>query len=110
MTKSKEYKAVKNFLHNELQISKEMIVDIVKAELEPAFIKVLHNTYGATSIRNIVRNLLREEIIGNRCDFYRTLEHEVGKELERILKEEFKVVLVQKTNQDNDINNNDLPK
>ena len=96
MTKSKEYKAVRNFLHNELQISKEMIVDIVKAELESVLTRVIYNTYGATSIRNIVRNLLREEIIGNRYDFYRTLEHEVGKELERIIKEEFKVVLIQK--------------
>lgn len=95
MTKSKEYKAVRNFLHNELQISKEMIVDIVKAELEPILTRVTYDTYGTTSMR-IVRKLLKEEIIGDRYGFYGVLEHEVRKELERILKEEFKVVFVQK--------------
>ncbi|HCZ20631.1 MAG TPA: hypothetical protein DHU85_03805 [Porphyromonadaceae bacterium] len=97
MSKSKEYKAIKNFLHNELQISKEMIVDIVKDELEPLLLKTLRNTYGTHDMRSIIRCLLKEEIVGNRYSFYGALEHEVNKILAELLKEEFEVSIVRKT-------------
>lgn len=46
MSKSKEYKAIKNYIHNELGLTKE---DIIK-ELDPILKRIMHqymnNAYG----------------------------------------------------------------
>ena len=33
MSKSKEYRDIKNFIHNELGVSKQVLVDLIKDEL-----------------------------------------------------------------------------
>lgn len=96
MSKSKEYKAVKNFLHNELQISKEMIVDIVKDEVKAIVLKTIRNTYGAHDIESVVKQALRWEITGDRRDVLWAFDNEVRKMMSEIVKEEFEVSIVQK--------------
>ncbi|GAA6434529.1 hypothetical protein K140096H11_30230 [Bacteroides intestinalis] len=98
MSKSKEYKAVKNFLHNELQISREMIVDIVKDEVKSIVLKTIRNTYGANDIESVVKQTLRWEIVGARQDVLWAFENEVRKMMSEIVKKEFEVSIVQKVN------------
>lgn len=98
MSKSKEYKAVKNFLHNELGITKEMIVEIVKDEVKSIVLKTIHDTYGADSIESVVKKTLRWEIMGDRQDVIWAFENEVRKMMSEIVKKEFEVSIVQKVN------------
>lgn len=54
MSKSKEYKAIKNYIHNDLKLSREVLIDIVKEEVRDIAIKVIKNTYGTNDIESVV--------------------------------------------------------
>lgn len=43
---SKEYKAVKNYIHNELGLTKENIINIIRPEIRQYVERCMRNTYG----------------------------------------------------------------
>lgn len=43
---SKEYKAVKNYIHNELGLTKEDIINVIRPEIRQYIERCMRNTYG----------------------------------------------------------------
>lgn len=43
---SKEYKAVKNYIHNELGLTKENIINVIRPEIRQCIERCMRNTYG----------------------------------------------------------------
>lgn len=63
MSKSKEYKAIKNYIHNELKLTKEDIREIMIPIIREEVKRVFHNTYGNdVSLDNWIRCMVSDEI------------------------------------------------
>lgn len=63
MSRSKEYKAVKNYIHNELGLSKEDIREMIKPEIKNEVMRCFKNTYGRdTDIEGWIRHMVKDEI------------------------------------------------
>lgn len=68
MSRSKEYRAVKNYIHNELKLSKEDIREIILPLVKREAIRIFRNTYGDdVNIENFIRCMVTDEI--KRHDF-----------------------------------------
>ena len=81
MTKSKEYKAIKNFIHNELNITKEDIVKEIKPYVKKVVERCLNNTYGSDNdIEDWIRRMVEDEIKRVDYDFVRRMYKEVLKD------------------------------
>lgn len=52
MSASKEYKAIKNFIINDLQISKETIIKIIREKVRSTIKEVIRNSYGYSLLYN----------------------------------------------------------
>lgn len=101
MSKSKEYKAVKNYIHNELGITKELIIAIVKEQVQNVVVKTINNSYGGSDVATVVKSVLRQEIIGNHSDVVWAFEGELRKMMSEIVRNEFEVSIKQKEGCDN---------
>ena len=63
MSRSKEYKAVKNYIHNELGLSRDYIREIMIPLIKEEVSRVFRNTYGDdVSLENWIRNMVNDEI------------------------------------------------
>lgn len=63
MSKSKEYKTIKNYIHNELKLTKEDIREIMIPIIREEVKRVFHNTYGNdVSLDNWIRCMVSDEI------------------------------------------------
>lgn len=63
MSKSKEYKTIKNYIHNELKLTKEDIREIMIPIIREEVKRVFHNTYGNDiSLDNWIRCMVSDEI------------------------------------------------
>ena len=63
MSKSKEYKAIKNYIHNELGLTKEDIREIILPTIKEEVKRVFRNTYGNDAdLENWVRCTVSNEI------------------------------------------------
>jgi len=63
MSRSKEYKAVKNYIHNELGLSRDYIREIMIPLIKEEVNRVFRNTYGDdVSLENWIRNMVNDEI------------------------------------------------
>lgn len=68
MSRSKEYKTIKNYIHNELGLSKEDIREIISPFIKEEVKRVFRNTYGCDAdIENWIRRMVSDEI--KRHDF-----------------------------------------
>lgn len=62
---SKEYKAIKNYIHNELGLTKEDIINAIRSDIRQYVEKCMRNTYGDDDnlerwIKVMVENKLKE--------------------------------------------------
>lgn len=74
MSKSKEYKAIKNYIHNELGITKEDIIKDIKPLIEQIIKRYMHNTYGYDNdIEGWIRRMVENEIKKVDYDFVRRM-------------------------------------
>lgn len=74
MSKSKEYKAIKNYIHNELGITKEDIVKEIRPLLKQLLYQYMHNTYGSDNyLEGWVRYMVEDEIKRVGYDFVREM-------------------------------------
>lgn len=97
MSKSKEYKAIKNYIHNELGLTKE---DIIK-ELDPILKRIMHqymnNAYGCDNdLEGWVKHTVEAEIKRVGYDFVRdmylnALKHTIADSLEITIRHKEKV-------------------
>lgn len=79
MSTSKEYKAVRNCILNELHLTKEDIIKNIESLLEKLVKRCMHNTYGGNNqIENWIRCMVNDELKQRNYGF-----------VERISKEEF---------------------
>lgn len=63
MSKSKEYKAIRNYIHNELKLTKKDIREIMIPIIREEVNRVFHNTYGNdVSLDNWIRCMVSDEI------------------------------------------------
>lgn len=46
MSRSKKYKAIKNYIHNELGLTKEDIINAIRSDIRQYVEKCMNNTYG----------------------------------------------------------------
>lgn len=68
MSRSKEHKAIKNYIHNELGLSRDAIREIMVPLIKEEVNRVFHYTYGDdVSLGNLIRNMVNDEI--KRRDF-----------------------------------------
>lgn len=63
---SKEYKAIKNYIHNELGLTKEDIINAIRSDIRQYVEKCMHNTYGDDNnikrwIEVMVENKLKQK-------------------------------------------------
>lgn len=76
------YREVKNYIHNELKLTKEDIKDIIVSIVKEEVKRIFHNTYGDdVNIERWIRCMVSDEIKKN-CDFLmiRNLCREIIKE------------------------------
>ena len=62
---SKEYKAIKNYIHNELGLTKEDIINAIRSDIRQYVERCMRNTYGDDNnlerwIKVMVENKLKE--------------------------------------------------
>lgn len=63
MSTSKEYKAVRNCILNELHLTKEDIIKNIESLLEKLVKRCMHNTYGGNNqIENWIRCMVNDEL------------------------------------------------
>lgn len=63
MSTSKEYKAVRNCILNELHLTKEDIIKNIEPLLEKLVKRCMHNTYGGNNqIENWIRCMVNDEL------------------------------------------------
>lgn len=63
MSKSKEYKAIKNYIHNELGLSKQDIINEIRPLLPKLMKSYINGTYGSDSdIENWIKFTVRDEV------------------------------------------------
>lgn len=78
MNRSKEYKAVKNYIHNELGLSRNAIREIMLPLIKEEVNRVFHYTYGDdVSLGNLIRNMVNDEIKRGNFNIVRLLCKEV---------------------------------
>lgn len=78
---SKEYKSIKNYIHNELGLTKDDIIKYVQPYIKEKVEKCIYNTYGSDDhIEGWIRNIVRAEIQRVDFRFIRDLYKEVLKE------------------------------
>lgn len=62
---SKEYKAIKNYIHNELGLTKEDIINVIRSDIRQHVERCMRNTYGDDNnlerwIKVMVENKLKQ--------------------------------------------------
>lgn len=74
MSKSKEYKAIKNYIHNELGLTKEDIVKEIEPLLKQLIYQYMHNVYGRNNdLEGWIRCMVESEIKRASYDFVREI-------------------------------------
>lgn len=96
MRASKNYLAIKNFIHNDLGVSKELIVGIIKEEMHESIKEVIRNTYGRNDLESIIRNILIQELGIRGRDVSYAMSRIVENKIKDLVEKEFTVSLVRK--------------
>lgn len=99
MSKSKEYKAIKNYIHNELGITKEDIVKEIRPLLKQLLYQYMHNTYGSDNdLEGWVRYMVADEIKRVGYDFVREMYSDA---LKKTIADSLEIVVRPKKNNSN---------
>ena len=56
------YVAIKNYIKNELQITRENIVDIIREEVNKEIPRIINNTYKDEGIKQSIDNLIVNKV------------------------------------------------
>lgn len=81
MSASKEYKAVRNCILNELHLTKEDIIKNIEPLLEKLVKRCMHNTYGGNNqIENWIRCMVNDELKQRNYGFVERISKEVIKD------------------------------
>lgn len=81
MRTSKEYKAVRNYILNELHLTKEDIIKNIEPLLEKLVKRCMHNTYGGNNqIENWIRCMVNDELKQRNYGFVERICKEVIKD------------------------------
>lgn len=81
MSTSKEYKAVRNCILNELHLTKEDIIKNIESLLEKLVKQCMHNTYGGNNqIENWIRCMVNDELKQRNYGFVERISKEVIKD------------------------------
>lgn len=97
MSKSKEYKAIKNYIHNELGLTKEDIVKEIEPLLKQLIYQYMNNAYGCDNdLEGWVKCTVEAEIKRVGYDFVRdmylnALKYTIADSLEITIKHKEKV-------------------
>lgn len=60
---SKEYKAMKNYIHNELGLTKEDIIDAIRSDIRQYVKECMRNTYGNdNNIEQMIKFMVDNEL------------------------------------------------
>ena len=79
---SKEYKAIKNFIHNELGLTKEDVIKEIRTLIKQMTERCFNNTYGNdNNIQGWIRRMVKDEINNRHYNL-------VQKMVEKVLREE----------------------
>ena len=79
---SKEYKAIKNFIHNELGLTKEDAIKEIRTLIKQMTERCFNNTYGNdNNIQGWIRRMVKDEINNRHYNL-------VPKMVEKVLREE----------------------
>ena len=81
MSASKEYKAVRNYILNELHLTKEDIIKSIEPLLEKLVKQCMLNTYGGNNqIEHWIRCMVNDELKQEDCDLVERISKEVIKD------------------------------
>lgn len=60
---SKEYKAIKNYIHNELGLTKEDIINAIRSDIRQYVERCIYNTYGDdNNIKRWIKLMVENEL------------------------------------------------
>lgn len=60
---SKEYKAIKNYIHNELGLTKEDIINAIRSDIRKYVKECICNTYGNdNNIEQMIKSMVNNEL------------------------------------------------
>lgn len=60
---SKEYKAIKNYIHNELGLTKEDIINAIRSDIRKYVEECVYNTYGNdNNIEQMIKFMVNNEL------------------------------------------------
>lgn len=60
---SKEYKAIKNYIHNELGLTKEDIINVIRSDIRQCVERCMRNTYGNdNNIEQMIKLMVDNEL------------------------------------------------
>lgn len=60
---SKEYKAIKNYIHNELGLTKEDIINVIRSDIRQCVERCICNTYGNDyNIEQMIKFMVDNEL------------------------------------------------
>ena len=63
MSRSKEYKAIKNYIHNELGLTKEDIINVIRYDIRQCVERCMRNTYGNdNNIERMIKFMVDNEL------------------------------------------------
>ena len=66
MSRSKEYKAIKNYIHNELGLTKEDIINAIRSDIRKYVEECICNTYGNdNNIEQMIKLMVDNELKNN---------------------------------------------
>lgn len=57
----RDYKSIKNYIHNELKISKEEIRDLIKKSVKEEARKIVHETFEYYNVKDFINKFIFEE-------------------------------------------------
>lgn len=85
MIMSEKYRMFKQFMHNELGITKEDIRDWIKEAVREEAAKMIAKTYDDYDVKREIRDILRTPYEGIRKDIVNTAAHEICKHVKLVV-------------------------
>ena len=85
------YRQVKNYISNDLKISREEIIEIIRQEIKVITERALKNTYGSNDIGSIIREEIKYQLGLKSYAVANEIERAVAIKARQIIENELKI-------------------
>ena len=85
------YRQVKNYISNDLKISRQEIIEIIRQEIKVFTERALRNTYGSNDIGSIIREEVKRQLALKSYSVASEIERAVAIRARSIIENELKI-------------------